>query len=100
MAALIFSGANAGDRDRKEVYEKCDLIGDFAMAIMTGRQAGVPIRAAIEAAPADSLGALAQEIVLWAYDVPELHSDDLKRDVSEVFGKRVAKDCVQDLLGE
>lgn len=98
-AALIFSSANAGGRDREEVYEKCDLVGELAMTIMTGRQTGVPIKTLIEGAPASPLGGVTQEIILWAYEVPELHSDDMKREVSEVFSRKVTADCVQDLLG-
>lgn len=100
MAALIFSGANAGGRDRQEVYEKCDQMGDVAMAVMTARQAGVPIEESLKSAPDSAFGAIVQEMVMWAYQVPDLHSDKMKRDVSEVFRMRVTKDCVKDLLGE
>lgn len=99
-AAMIFSSANADGRDRNEVHEKCDLMGDVAMTIMTHRQAGMPVATLLETAPANPLGGITQEIVLWAYEVPELHSDDMKKDVSEVFGRRVAEECVQDMMGD
>jgi hypothetical protein len=94
LVAVISLGAHA--------QNPCMVVSDMAKAMMTNRQAGVPLSEIIAKMDADkempeSVRTMMTSIVMAAYDEPKFNSPDNQQEAINEFSSAMMLQCMKEL---